>query len=237
MQQVYKYCDNILTQPKTRGGLFYDQNLSQWASNRYAANAACTLAIFASYLPENDSKRKSYIDFVKSQIDYMLGDNPMGVNYVVGAEENSPKAVHHRGASGTYDSTDKNAKRDLYTLYGALAGDPGKDDSYKDTRDNYQINEVALDYNAGFTVDLAALVHFGLGKEDAEETINFDRACPTKAPIPDLNVIFEGDVMKVSSESEMLSNAWCVSFKTDSNIEFVMDSYGLKLEKREKVIS
>ena len=231
MQQAYKYCDNILTQPRTPGGLFYDQNLSQWASNRYAANAAATLAVFASYLPENDSKRKSYIEFVKSQIDYMLGDNPMGVNYVVGAEENSPKAVHHRAASGTYDSTDKNAKPywDIYTLYGALAGGPGKDDSYKDTRDNYQMNEVALDYNAGFTIDLAALVHFGLGKEDGK--LDFDRAWPTKAPTPDLTVKFEGSTMYISSGSGMLCSAWCVSFYSEADIEFVMDSIGLKMEK------
>ena len=110
MQNAYKYCDSILKQQKTPGGLWYDKNLSQWASNRYAANAASMLALFASFLPESDSKRKEYIDFVKSQIDYILGDNPAGVNYVVGAEDNSPKAVHHRGASGTYDSTDKNAK-------------------------------------------------------------------------------------------------------------------------------
>ena len=68
------------------------------------------VALFASILPDSDSKKKGYIDFVKSQIDYILGDNPAGINFVVGAEENSPKAVHHRGASGTYDSTDKNAK-------------------------------------------------------------------------------------------------------------------------------
>ena len=53
--------------------------------------------MFERILEESDSKRKEYIDFVKSQIDYILGDNPAGVNYIVGAEENSPRAVHHRG--------------------------------------------------------------------------------------------------------------------------------------------
>ena len=71
------------------------------------------VAIFASILPESDSKRKEYIDFVKSQIDYILGDNPAGVNYVVGAEENSPRAVHHRGASGVNGCT----KKPLYNIY------------------------------------------------------------------------------------------------------------------------
>ena len=63
--------------------------------NIYLENAAGSLAIFASYFPDTDSKKKSYIFFVKSQIGYMLCDNPMGVNNVVGREED---------ASGTYDS-------------------------------------------------------------------------------------------------------------------------------------
>ena len=123
MREEYRYCDDIITQPKTPGGLWYS-SLSQWASNRYAANAATMVAVFASILPESDSKRKRYIDFVKSQIDYILGDNPAGVNYVVGAEVNSPRSVHHRGASGTFDALDKNEKPDynIFTLYREIAG-------------------------------------------------------------------------------------------------------------------
>ena len=121
----------------------------------------CIVGIFANILEESDPKRKEYINFVKSQMDYILGDNPAGVNYVVGAEDYSPKAVHHRGASGI-DCQDSNAKPtwDIFTLYGALTEDLGSYDSYTDTRVNYQINEVTLDYNAGFTTSLDALVHF-----------------------------------------------------------------------------
>ncbi len=40
----------------------------------------------------------------------------------------------------------------LAEVYGdhTVAG-PGKDDSYVDKRDDYQKNEVAVDYNSGFT--------------------------------------------------------------------------------------
>ena len=238
MQNAYKYCDAILKQPKTPGGLWYDKNLSQWASNRYAANAASMLALFASILPESDSKRKEYIDFVKSQIDYILGDNPAKVNYVVGAEENSPKAVHHRGASGTYDSTDKNAKPywDIFTLYGALAGGPGPDDSYTDTRTNYQMNEVALDYNAGFTVCLAGLVHFGLGVKDSGDILNFDRAWPQKSPTPDITVSMTDSLLSVSTGSGMLCSSWCVLFESDVEIEQVHDCIAQSLDKPNYII-
>ena len=225
MNEAYRYCDAIISQPKTPGGLWYS-SLSQWASNRYAANAASMVAVFASILPETDTKRQKYIDFVKSQIDYILGDNPAGVNYVVGAEVNSPRAVHHRGASGTFDALDKNAKPDynIYTLYGALAGGPGKDDSYKDSRDNYQMNEVALDYNAGFQLCLAALVHFGLGVKDSGDILEFDRAWPPKPPTPDINIEVTDSLLTISTGSGMLCSGWCVSFDMETKLENVYDA-------------
>ena len=238
MKNAYTYCDAILKQPRTPGGLWYDKNLSQWASNRYAANAASMLALFANILPESDSKRKEYIDFVQLQIDYILGDNPAGVNYVVGAEKNSPKAVHHRAASGTYDSTDKNAKPywDIFTLYGALAGGPGAGDTYTDTRTNYQMNEVALDYNAGFQVCLAGLVQFGLSVKDPEEVLDFNRAWPQKAPTPDITVTMTDSEISVSTGSGMLCSAWCVLFTTDAVIEQVNDCIPHSLETPNYII-
>jgi len=225
MREAYSYCDSIISQPKTAGGLWYS-SLSQWASNRYAANAASMVALFASILEKDDPKRQKYIDFVKSQIDYILGDNPAGVNYVVGAEVNSPRAVHHRGASGTFDSLDKNAKPEynIFTLYGALAGGPGRDDSYKDSRDNYQMNEVALDYNAGFQLCLAALVQFGLGVKDEGEILEFDRAWPPKPPTPDITVEVTDSLLSISTGSGMLCSAWCVSFDLETKVDNVYDA-------------
>ena len=211
-----KYCDIVLTQPRTPGGLWYDISLSKWASNRYAANAASMLAVYANILPEGNEKREQYINFVKSQIDYILGDNPAGVNYVVGAEENSPRAVHHRGASGVNGCT-KQPLYNIYTLYGALAGGPGPDDSYKDDRSNYEMNEVSLDYNAAFTLDLAALVHFGLGKKD--EKIDFDRSWPQKAPKADIKIEMDSSGISASTDSGLLCSTWCVSFKSDFDIK------------------
>ena len=38
-----------------------------------------------------------------------------------------------------------------HTLTGALVGGPLRDDSYVDARNDYVQNEVAINYNAGFT--------------------------------------------------------------------------------------
>ena len=222
LKTATEYCDAILKTSKTKGGLYYVTNLSQWASNRYAANAASMVAIVANMLPENDSKRKEYIDFVKSQIDYILGDNPAGVNYVVGAEENSPKAVHHRAASGVFDPRlAMRPKENIFTLYGALAGGPGMSDDYIDDRNNFQMNEVALDYNAGFTMCLAGLVHFGLGVKDTGEILEFDRAWPPKDPTPDVTIEMTNSGMSVSTGSGMVCSSWCVSFTLNVKIESI----------------
>jgi len=222
MRTAENYCDAIVSTSKTKGGLYYVPNLSQWASNRYAANAASMLAIFASLLPESDSKRQTYIDYVKSQIDYILGDNPAGVNYVVGAEANSPKAVHHRAASAVFDPRlAMKPKDNIFTLWGALAGGPGYNDEYTDDRNNYQMNEVGLDYNAGFTMCLAGLVHFGLGVKDTGDILKFDRAYPPKEQTPDFNITMNTMGMEISSGSGMVCSAWCVTFTLNVKIEAI----------------
>ncbi|CAH9121638.1 unnamed protein product [Cuscuta epithymum] len=39
------------------------------------------------------------IDFAKSQVDYVLGDNPMNMSYMVGYGEKYPQRIHHRASS------------------------------------------------------------------------------------------------------------------------------------------
>jgi len=44
----------------------------------------------------------------------------------------------------------------------ALVGGPDQNDVYTDDRGNFQTNEVAIDYNAGFQSALAGLIQAGL---------------------------------------------------------------------------
>lgn len=138
---------------RTPGGLAW---LDQWGSLRYAANTAFLALIYAR-LPGVPQAARDRV-FATRQIRYMLGDNPRRSSYVVGFGENPPQRPHHRAASGTADPADPAPNR--HVLYGALVGGPGAPDdfAYVDDRGNYITNEVALDYNAGFTGALAALV-------------------------------------------------------------------------------
>ena len=220
LNQAYKYCDQILECKKTPGGLCFFQGLSRWGSNRHASNAAAMVAFFVNLLPENDEKRRLYLEFVQKQINYILGDNPLGINFVVGAEENSPKSVHHRGASYTTE-TNGLPSINTYTLWGALAGGPGENDDYSDDRNDYEKNEVAIDYNAGFTCDLAALVQFGLGQKDSGEILNFDRAWPKKIEKPIVNLRFTKSAITVSTENGLMCGSFCVSFVTNTTVDKV----------------
>jgi hypothetical protein len=218
INEAYNYCDAVLTQPRTAGGLWYDDGLSIWGSNRYASNADSMVAMFANYLPESDPKRAKYVEFVKQQTDYILGDNPAKINYVVGAEANSPKSVHHRGASGVFDSQDKAAKPDenIYTLWGALAGGPDKNDKFVDSRKDYQMSEVALDYNAAFQMNLAFLTKEGLSIPDPDSVKVHERSYPKRAETPDIRLDFKDGEFSIATGSGMRCSGWCISFKSDS---------------------
>ena len=52
----------------------------------------------------------------------------------------------------------KNPGPNPHTLYGALVGGPGRDDSYADDRMDYVKNEVACDYNAAWQSAIAGMV-------------------------------------------------------------------------------
>jgi endoglucanase len=153
---VEAYTTWVSTQaPKTPKGMVY---LDQWGSLRHAANVAF-ISLLAADLGINAQANR---DFAKQQIDYALGDS--GRSFVVGFGVNPPVKPHHRSSSCPnrpavcdYNSGFNNPGPNPQTLFGALVGGPGINDDYEDRRDDYQKNEVATDYNAGFQGALAGL--------------------------------------------------------------------------------
>jgi len=146
---VTTFCNYVIDEaPRTPKGLAY---ISQWGPLRYAANAAL-ICLRAGDLGINTDKN---YDFARQQLNYMLGD--AGHSYVIGFGNNPPQRPHHRSSScpdlpapcdwGAMSNGGPNPQ----TLTGALVGGPKQDDSYTDDRNDYVSNEVATDYNAGFT--------------------------------------------------------------------------------------
>ncbi len=131
--------------------------ISNWGCCRYAASAAFIAAV-ASDTVLADTDTSDYVDFYETQINYMLGDNPNNQSYVVGYGENAPQNAHHRTAHASWKNDLKIPETSRHTLYGALVGGPNQDGSYEDDRGNHINNEVATDYNAGYTALLCKMV-------------------------------------------------------------------------------
>ncbi|MFK4088873.1 glycoside hydrolase family 9 protein [Kribbella sp. NPDC020789] len=133
--------------------------LDTWGSLRYSANTAFAALVYSDWLATRDSARaRTYHDFGARQINYALGDNPRNSSYLIGFGANPPRNPHHRTAHGSWSDSLQEPAISRHTLYGALVGGPkSNDDAYADSRSDYVMNEVALDYNAGFTGALARL--------------------------------------------------------------------------------
>jgi endoglucanase len=132
--------------------------LDRWGSLRYAANTAFIALVYADTV-DDPALAARYHDFAVRQIDYALGDNPRGRSFVVGFGVDPPRNPHHRTAHGSFTDNINEPPTSRHILYGALVGGPpSPDDQYEDNRSDFVMNEVATDYNAGFTAALARLV-------------------------------------------------------------------------------
>ncbi|PIA36831.1 hypothetical protein AQUCO_03200063v1 [Aquilegia coerulea] len=163
---------------RSPGGLLY---VRQWNNMQYVSSAAFLLSIYSDYL-QNANKNlhchgeivesQELLVFAKSQVDYILGSNPMSTSYLVGFGDNYPKRVHHRGASiasykgnkgfigctqgydNWYGTKDPNPN----ILVGALVGGPDSQDEFRDERGNYMQTE-ACTYNTAPLVGIFAKFH------------------------------------------------------------------------------
>ena len=129
--------------------------LDQWGALRYATTTAFLAAVYSDSDTCPSDKKATYQSFAKKQIDYALGSS--GRSFVCGFGENPPVNPHHRTAHGSATDNIGEPSVNAHILYGALVGGPDSNDGYSDDRSNYVNNEVACDYNAGFTGALAKL--------------------------------------------------------------------------------
>ncbi len=136
--------------------------LDGWGSLRYATTAGFVAAVYSDYKGCPSAKKDAYIKFYESQINYALGST--GRSFVVGYGNNPPEHPHHRTAQGSWADNMSEPNYHRHTLYGALVGGPNGNDGYNDVVSDYNCNEVACDYNAGFTGLLAKMYNKYGGK-------------------------------------------------------------------------
>jgi hypothetical protein len=137
----------------------------QWGPIRYAANTAFAAFVYSDCKDVPAKKKDIYYKWAKSQIDYALGNNELKRSYVCGFGVNPPTKPHHRSMHGPWlDDNGRTPVNSRHILYGALVGGPGSDGSFEDARLDAVKNEVATDYNAGFSSALARLAKDYSGK-------------------------------------------------------------------------
>ncbi|EGD45884.1 glycoside hydrolase family 9 [Ruminiclostridium papyrosolvens DSM 2782] len=129
--------------------------LFQWGSLRHATTQAFLAGVYADWEGCTPAKVSVYKDFLKSQIDYALGST--GRSFVVGFGVNPPQHPHHRTAHSSWTDQMTSPTYHRHTIYGALVGGPDNADGYTDEINNFVNNEIACDYNAGFTGALAKM--------------------------------------------------------------------------------
>ncbi len=135
--------------PTTPGGL---KLLSAWGPLKYAVNESMIALLYYKQTGKN-----VYRDFAKSQIDYILGDNPGNMSYIIGFGENFPKHPHHRAANGYTSDEVFNNYEAKHQLTGALVGGPDSNDNFDDSTMNFICADVSIDFNAGLVGALAGI--------------------------------------------------------------------------------
>ncbi|XP_028805572.1 endoglucanase 9-like isoform X1 [Neltuma alba] len=105
----------------------------------------------------------------KRQVDYILGDNPLRMSYMVGYGPYFPKRIHHRGSSlpsltthpqsigcdGGFQPFFHSMSPNPNILVGAVVGGPNQSDGFPDERDDYSHSEPATYINGAIVGPLA----------------------------------------------------------------------------------
>ncbi|XP_008786534.2 endoglucanase 10-like [Phoenix dactylifera] len=145
---------------------------------QYATTAAFLSKIYSDYLniiqiPGGSCSTFSFSldmlqDFSRLEVNYILGDNPLKMSYLVGFGDNFPKKVHHRAASIAWDGRNytcaegkkwQEAKEpNPNVLLGAMVAGPDKDGRFLDDRDRPEFTEPTISGNAGLVAALIALI-------------------------------------------------------------------------------
>ncbi|KAA3460089.1 endoglucanase 6 [Gossypium australe] len=180
---------------KTPGGLIYRQ---RWNNMQFVTSASFLATVYSDYLTSYRGSLKcaagnvapsELLSFAKSQVDYLLGDNPRATSYMVGYGNNYPRQVHHRGSSIVsikvnpkfvacrqgYATWYTRKASDPNVLTGALVGGPDAYDNFADERDNYEQTEPAT-YNNAPLLGILARLAGGHG--------GYNQLLPVVAPVP-----------------------------------------------------
>ncbi|XP_057439254.1 endoglucanase 17-like [Lotus japonicus] len=162
----------------TPGGLLFKMSDTNM---QYVTSTSFLLVTYAKYLTKAHTvvhcggttiTPKMLRSIAKKQVDYLLGDNPLKMSYMVGYGPRFPQRIHHRGSSlpsiGVHPgkiqcsegfSVMNSQSPNPNVLVGAVVGGPDQHDMFPDERSDYEQSEPATYINAPLVGALAYLAH------------------------------------------------------------------------------
>ncbi len=147
--------------PETDGAFLAKTDAGFAMLNNYGSARYDTAAQMCAMVYAKETGDMTFADWSVDQMTYIMGDNPMNRAYIVGYDlENGASHPHHRAAHGSKTLNMDEPADQTHVLWGALVGGPDMDDYHNDITKDYIYNEVAVDYNAGFTGACAGLYEF-----------------------------------------------------------------------------
>lgn len=161
----------------TKGGLMYKMSQSNL---QYVTSITFLLATYGKYMRATKHTfncgamlvtPSALHNLAKKQVDYILGENPMQMSYMVGYGRNFPRRIHHRGSSlpsfashqqsfgceGGFQPFYYTSNPNPNVLTGAIVGGPNQNDFYADDRTDYSHSEPATYITAAIVGPLAYL--------------------------------------------------------------------------------
>ncbi|KAK5581549.1 hypothetical protein RB653_001585 [Dictyostelium firmibasis] len=146
--------------PKTKDGIFF---IDKWGNNRYSLGGCLLEAIWNNNNNNNNNDSIVKTNFSKKQIEIILGNNSNHYSYVsqFGFKSSKlPLNIHHRSSHNPINFDKFNPINNQYPIVGALLPGPTDlNDNYYEDRNNYEMNEPALDYNSVFVGVMASLIN------------------------------------------------------------------------------
>lgn len=161
----------------TPGGLMYKLSASNL---QYVTSITSLITTYGKYMAATKHTfncgnvlvtSQTLRNLAKKQVDYILGENPLKMSYMVGFGTNYPRRIHHRGSSlpslklhpqtfrceegfqPYYYTSNANPN----TLVGAIVGGPNQNDFFPDDRTDYSHSEPATYINGAIVGPLAYL--------------------------------------------------------------------------------
>ena len=210
---------------KTPGGLIFRQ---RWNNMQFVTSASFLATVYSDYLTSagktlncaaGNVAPSELLSFAKSQVDYILGDNPRATSYMVGYGNNFPQQVHHRASSivsykkdssfvscrGGYATWFSRKASDPNLLTGAIVGGPDAYDNFADQRDNYEQTEPATYNNAPL---LGILARLNAGHGGYNQLLPVVTTQPKVAPQPKITPVAPASSSSPIAIQQKLTTSW-----------------------------